>query len=70
MDYFPMSPDQHDFNNFNNLSRLVLKKGGFTSVLDNNEKGFFPLKRAFLSKSQRAIRRLSNQTSNFRIETR
>ena len=70
MNYFPMSLDLHDFNNFNNLSRLVLKKSGFTSMLDNNEKGFFPLKRAFLSKSQRAIRRLSNQTSNFRIETR
>ena len=33
--------DQHDFNNFCNLSRLISKKGGFTPVLANHKKDFF-----------------------------
>ena len=60
---------QHDFINLCNLSRLILKKGGFTPVLVNHKKGIFPLKRAFLGESQRQVRRLSNQISSFRLET-
>ena len=60
---------QHDFINFCNLNRLILKKGGFTPVLANHKKGIFPLKRAFLGESQRQVRRLSNQISSFRLET-
>ena len=53
---------QHVFNNFCNLNRLILRKGGFTP-------GSFPLKRAFLGESQRSVRRLFNQISSFRLET-
>ena len=52
---------QHDFINFCNFSRVILKKGSFTSVLADHKKGIFPLKRVFLSESQRPVRRLSNQ---------
>ena len=54
---------------FFNLSGLILKRGGFTPTLANHKKGIFPLKRAFLSESQRLVRRLSNQISSFRLET-
>ena len=60
---------QYDFINFCNLSRLILKKGGFTPVLANHKKGIFPLKRAFLGESQRPVRRRSNQISSLRLET-
>ena len=56
----------HDFCN---LTRLILEKGGYTPVLVNHKKEIFRLKRAFLGKSQRPVRRLSNQTSSFRLET-
>ena len=52
---------QHDFINFCNFSRVILKKGSFTSVLADHKKGILPLKRVFLSESQRPVRRLSNQ---------
>ena len=32
---------QHDFNNFSNLSQLIMKKVGFTSMLENHKKEFF-----------------------------
>ena len=67
--YLSVSPGQHDFNNFCNLSRLVPKKSGFKSLLANHKKEIFPLKRAFLGESQRPVRRLSNQISSFRLET-
>ena len=51
-----------------NLSRLILKKGGFTPVLANNKIGIFTLKRAFLGESQRPVGRLSDQISSFRLE--
>ena len=60
---------QHDVINFCNLSRLILKKGGFTPVLLDHKKRIFPLKRAFLGKNQRPVRWLSNQVSSFRLET-
>ena len=60
---------QHDVIFFFNLSGLILKRGGFTPTLANHKKGIFPLKRAFLSESQRLVRRLSNQISSFRLET-
>ena len=56
-----LSLGQHDFNNFCNLSRPILKKGGFTAVFANHKKGRFPLKRLFLCESERPVRRLSNQ---------
>ena len=59
---------QHDFNNFCNFSRLILKIGGFTPVLANHKKGIFRLKRVFLGESQRPVRSLSNQISSFRLE--
>ena len=57
------------FCNFCNLSRLILKIGGFTPLLTNHKKGIFRLKRAFLGESQRPVRRLSSQVSSFRLET-
>ena len=69
MNKFSVSLGQYDFNNTSNLSRLVLKKGGFTPMLDNHKRGILPLKRAFLGESQRVVRWLSNQTSSFRMET-
>ena len=68
MNYFPVSLGQHDFKNFS-MSWLILKEGGFTPMLDN-QKGMFPLKRAFLADIQQAVERLSNQISSFRIKTR
>ena len=64
-----MSLGQHDFNNFCNLSRLILKIGDFTPVSANHKKGIFPLKIAFLGESQRPVKRISNQTSSFKLET-
>ena len=61
---------QHDFNNFNKLSLLIFKKAGLTPMLANHKKGIFLLKRAFLFESQWVVRRLSNQISSFRRETR
>ena len=55
--------------NLCNLSQLILKKGGFTQVLANHKKRIFTLKRAFLGESQRPVRRLSNQTLRFGLET-
>ena len=65
-----MSRGQHDFNNLCNLSRLTLKKGGFTPMLANHKKGIIPSKRAFLGEIERPVRQLSNQISSFRLETR
>ena len=48
-----------------NLSRLILKKGGFTPVLANHRKGIFPLKIAFLCESQRPVRRLLQSSIKF-----
>ena len=64
-----VSFDQHDLNNFCNLSRLIFEKGGFTLVLANHRTGTFLFKRAFLGESQRPVRRLSNQISKLRLET-
>ena len=64
-----VSLGQRDFNNFCNLSRLILKIGGFTPVLANHKKGIFPLKRAFLGESHRPVRQLSYQILSFRLET-
>ena len=55
---------------FVNLSRLILKKGGFIPVLANHKKGIFLFKKAFLGEIQRPERQLSNQISSFRLETR
>ena len=64
-----ISIGQHDFNNFCNLSRLILEKGGFTPVFANHKNGFFLLKRAFLGKRQQPVgRRLSNQISSLRFQ--
>ena len=52
---------QHGFNNFSDLSRLVLKKGGFTPMLDSLKKGIFLLKKAFLEEPQVEVRWLSCQ---------
>ena len=52
------------------MNRLILKIGGFTPVLANHKKWIFPLKRAFLDERQWPVRRLSNQISSFRLETR
>ena len=49
---------QHDFINFCNLRRLILKTGGYTLVLVNHKKGIFPWKRALLGGSQWLIRGL------------
>ena len=65
----PVLLGQHDFINFWNLSRLILKKGGFIPVLADHKKGIFLLKRAFLCESQRPLRRPSNQFSSFRLKT-
>ena len=51
------------------MSRLILKKGGPTPVLASHKKRIFRLKRAFLCRSQRPVRRLSRQISSFRSET-
>ena len=64
-----LSLGQHDFNNFCNLSQIILKKGGLTSVLANHKKGILPLKSAFLCQIQRAVRRLSCPISSFRLKT-
>ena len=64
-----VSLDQHDFNNFCNLSQLILKISAFTPALVNHKKGIFPLKRAFLGENQQPVRRVSNQISSFRLET-
>ena len=64
-----VSLDNHDFNRFCNLSRLIFKKGGITLVLANHKKGIFPLKRAFLRECRRPGGRLSNQISSFRLAT-
>ena len=58
--FFYVSLGQHNFNNFCNLSRLILTKGSFTQVLTNHEKRTFPLKRAFLGETQRPVKVLSN----------
>ena len=63
-----VSLGQHGFNNFFNLSRLILKIGGFSPVLANHKKINFQLKRAFFGDSQLPGRRLSNQLSSFRLE--
>ena len=60
---------QHDFNNFCNLDRLILKKSSLTPVLVNHKKGILLLKRAFLGENQRLVKRLSNQTSSLRLGT-
>ena len=39
---------QHDFNNYCNLSLLISKKGGFTTVLANHKKGFFFIEKSIL----------------------
>ena len=39
---------QHGFINFFNLSRLILKKGGFTSLLANHKKRDFSLEKSIL----------------------
>ena len=65
-----MSLGQHEFNNFCNLSQIILKIGGFTPLLANyTKKQFFSLKQAFLGESQRPVRQLFNQISSFRLET-
>ena len=64
-----ISIGQHDFNNFCNLSRLILEKGGFTPVFANYKNGIFLLKRAFLGKRQQPVGRwLSNQMSSLRFQ--
>ena len=65
----PVLLGQYDFINFCNLSRLILKKGGFIPVLADHKKGIFLLKREFLCESQQPVRRLSNQFSSFRLKT-
>ena len=64
-----ISIGQHDFNNFCNLSRLILEIGGFTPVFANHKNGIFLLKRAFLGKRQQPVGRwLSNQMSSLRFQ--
>ena len=68
-DMSPFHLASHDFNNLCNLTRLTLKKGGLTLVFANHKKGIFRFKRAFMGEIQRRVRQLSNQISNFRLET-
>ena len=41
MNYFYASLSQHDFNHFSNLSRLILKKGGFYTSVSQPQKNKF-----------------------------
>ena len=41
---------QHDVINFCNLSRLILKKGGFTPELANHKKGIFLIENSILGR--------------------
>ena len=48
-------------------SQVILEKGGFTPVLQNNTEVNFVLSRAFVDERQRLVRWLSNQASSFKV---